>query len=139
MRTISVEIVAAVAAVSRGDGGCWSGESDTWLLRTKGLGPRGPDAGETAASRPSRTGQAHGRVLNRALTRTVEPTPVRPPAGIVVERYRSRYCRSRRSSTVSAPDTSRTDGEVLSRVSTALVGLHKEYYGKGPTRAKTFL
>jgi len=28
---------------------------------------------------------------------------------------------------------------VLSRVSTALVGLHKEYYGKGPTRAKTFL
>jgi uncharacterized protein YbcI len=36
-------------------------------------------------------------------------------------------------------DTPRTGGEVFSRVSTALVGLHKEYYGKGPTKAKTFL
>jgi uncharacterized protein YbcI len=32
-----------------------------------------------------------------------------------------------------------TTGDVLARVTDALVGLHKEYYGKGPTKAKTFL
>jgi uncharacterized protein YbcI len=30
-------------------------------------------------------------------------------------------------------------GEVLARVSTGLVQLHSRYYGKGPTKAKTFL
>ena len=30
-------------------------------------------------------------------------------------------------------------GEVLANISNALVRLHKEYYGKGPTRAKTFV
>jgi uncharacterized protein YbcI len=30
-------------------------------------------------------------------------------------------------------------GELLTSISNALVGLHKEYYGKGPTRSKTFL
>jgi uncharacterized protein YbcI len=30
-------------------------------------------------------------------------------------------------------------GEVLARISTALVQLHSRYYGKGPTKAKTFL
>jgi uncharacterized protein YbcI len=30
-------------------------------------------------------------------------------------------------------------GEALAEISTALVGLHKRFYGKGPVRAKTFL
>jgi len=30
-------------------------------------------------------------------------------------------------------------GEVLARISTGLVQLHSQYYGKGPTKAKTFL
>ena len=30
-------------------------------------------------------------------------------------------------------------GEALADISTALVGLHKRFYGKGPVRAKTFL
>jgi uncharacterized protein YbcI len=30
-------------------------------------------------------------------------------------------------------------GEALSRITTALVSLHKEFYGKGPVKAKTFL
>jgi uncharacterized protein YbcI len=30
-------------------------------------------------------------------------------------------------------------GEVLARISTGLVQLHSRYYGKGPTKAKTFL
>ena len=30
-------------------------------------------------------------------------------------------------------------GEALAEISTALVALHKRYYGKGPMRAKTFL
>jgi len=43
------------------------------------------------------------------------------------------------SPVVTTPESPRSGGEVLSRVSTALVGLHKEYYGKGPTKAKTFM
>jgi uncharacterized protein YbcI len=31
------------------------------------------------------------------------------------------------------------EGEALARISTGLVQLHSRYYGKGPTRAKTFL
>jgi uncharacterized protein YbcI len=30
-------------------------------------------------------------------------------------------------------------GEALAEITTALVGLHKRFYGKGPVRAKTFL
>ena len=30
-------------------------------------------------------------------------------------------------------------GEVLTGISNALVRLHKEYYGKGPTKTKTFI
>jgi uncharacterized protein YbcI len=30
-------------------------------------------------------------------------------------------------------------GEALARISTGLVQLHRRYYGKGPTRAKTYL
>jgi uncharacterized protein YbcI len=30
-------------------------------------------------------------------------------------------------------------GELLTNISNALVRLHKEYYGKGPTRSKTFI
>ena len=30
-------------------------------------------------------------------------------------------------------------GEVMARISTGLVQLHSQYYGKGPTRAKTYL
>ena len=30
-------------------------------------------------------------------------------------------------------------GEALAGITTALVGLHKRFYGKGPVRAKTFL
>jgi uncharacterized protein YbcI len=30
-------------------------------------------------------------------------------------------------------------GEVLASISTGLVGLHSRYYGKGPTKAKTYL
>jgi uncharacterized protein YbcI len=30
-------------------------------------------------------------------------------------------------------------GVLLTSISNALVGLHKEYYGKGPTKSKTFL
>src|SRR3954471_9078953 len=47
--------------------------------------------------------------------------------------------RMSREPDVTSPNSPRTGGEILSRVSTALVGLHKEYYGKGPTRAKTFV
>jgi uncharacterized protein YbcI len=32
-----------------------------------------------------------------------------------------------------------TPGEVMARISTALVQLHSRYYGKGPTKAKTHL
>ena len=32
-----------------------------------------------------------------------------------------------------------TLGETLAEISNELVGLHKRFYGKGPTRAKTFL
>jgi uncharacterized protein YbcI len=32
----------------------------------------------------------------------------------------------------------RTHGESLARISTDLVGLHSRYYGKGPTKAKTY-
>jgi uncharacterized protein YbcI len=35
--------------------------------------------------------------------------------------------------------TSSARGEVLARISTGLVQLHSRYYGKGPTKAKTFL
>ena len=34
---------------------------------------------------------------------------------------------------------SSTRGEVLASISTGLVGLHSRYYGKGPTKAKTYL
>jgi uncharacterized protein YbcI len=37
----------------------------------------------------------------------------------------------------TAADASR--GEVLARISTALVQLHSQFYGKGPTKAKTYL
>ncbi len=35
--------------------------------------------------------------------------------------------------------TRRVPGEVLARISTGLVQLHRSYYGKGPTKAKTYL
>jgi uncharacterized protein YbcI len=35
--------------------------------------------------------------------------------------------------------TTGAQGEALAEISTALVGLHKRFYGKGPVRAKTFL
>jgi uncharacterized protein YbcI len=34
--------------------------------------------------------------------------------------------------------TARTDGDVLTAVSDGLVGLLKEFYGRGPTRTKTY-
>ena len=34
---------------------------------------------------------------------------------------------------------SAAEGEALAGITTALVGLHKRFYGKGPVRAKTFL
>src|SRR6476660_4116992 len=34
---------------------------------------------------------------------------------------------------------SAAEGEALARITTALVGLHKRFYGKGPVHAKTFL
>jgi uncharacterized protein YbcI len=37
------------------------------------------------------------------------------------------------------PDTAPSRGETLATISNALVGLHRRYYGKGPTKAKTFL
>lgn len=37
----------------------------------------------------------------------------------------------------SAPPKAR--GEMLAGISTALVQLHRQYYGKGPTKAKTYL
>ena len=36
-------------------------------------------------------------------------------------------------------ETTAALSEALAGISTALVGLHKRYYGKGPVRAKTFL
>lgn len=36
-----------------------------------------------------------------------------------------------------APDES-VGGDVRSRISTCIVQLHKEYYGRGPTRTKTY-
>ena len=36
-----------------------------------------------------------------------------------------------------APDES-VDGDVRSRISTNIVQLHKEYYGRGPTKTKTY-
>jgi uncharacterized protein YbcI len=36
------------------------------------------------------------------------------------------------------PDSS-SRGELLTNISNALVRLHKEYYGKGPTKSKTFI
>jgi len=40
---------------------------------------------------------------------------------------------------VSSREARPTRGDVLAHVTDALVRLHKEYYGKGPTKAKTFL
>jgi uncharacterized protein YbcI len=40
---------------------------------------------------------------------------------------------------VSAPQAHQTRGDILAQVTDAMVQLHKEYYGKGPTKAKTFL
>jgi uncharacterized protein YbcI len=37
------------------------------------------------------------------------------------------------------PDASPRRGELLTSISNALVRLHKEYYGKGPTKTKTFI
>jgi uncharacterized protein YbcI len=37
------------------------------------------------------------------------------------------------------PDVAPSRGETLATISNALVGLHRRYYGKGPTKAKTFL
>ena len=39
----------------------------------------------------------------------------------------------------SAPGGSIPRGEVLASISTGLVRLHSRYYGKGPTKAKTYL
>jgi uncharacterized protein YbcI len=36
-------------------------------------------------------------------------------------------------------DNPRTVGDKLAAISTSLVRLHREFYGKGPTRAKSFL
>jgi uncharacterized protein YbcI len=33
----------------------------------------------------------------------------------------------------------RTTGEMLAQISTALVSLHRQYYGKGPVKAKSFI
>jgi len=40
---------------------------------------------------------------------------------------------------MTQPDGRRTTGEQLAEISTSLVGLHRKYYGKGPTKAKSFL
>jgi uncharacterized protein YbcI len=37
------------------------------------------------------------------------------------------------------PSTRSARGEMLARVSNSLVRLHSEYYGRGPTKAKTYL
>lgn len=37
------------------------------------------------------------------------------------------------------PDVASSRGETLAAISNGLVGLHRRYYGKGPTKAKTFL
>jgi uncharacterized protein YbcI len=37
------------------------------------------------------------------------------------------------------PDHQKSDGEVRAQIATAIVRLHSEYYGKGPTRAKTYV
>ena len=39
----------------------------------------------------------------------------------------------------SAETAVRIRGEALAQISTALVQLHSRYYGKGPTRAKTYM
>lgn len=38
---------------------------------------------------------------------------------------------------IRAPDEN-VDGDVRSRISTDIVRLHKEYYGRGPTKTKTY-
>ena len=38
----------------------------------------------------------------------------------------------------SKPDTQRPSGDVLTAISDGLVALLKEYYGRGPTRAKSY-
>lgn len=40
---------------------------------------------------------------------------------------------------MSEKDTSQGLGAALADISTALVGLHKRFYGKGPVRAKSYL
>jgi uncharacterized protein YbcI len=40
---------------------------------------------------------------------------------------------------MGSPDARPASGEVLAQITDALVRLHKEFYGKGPTKAKTFL
>lgn len=40
---------------------------------------------------------------------------------------------------MSEQDTSQGLGAALADISTALVGLHKRFYGKGPVRAKSYL
>lgn len=40
---------------------------------------------------------------------------------------------------MTAHEGTRTYGEGLERITSALVSLHKEFYGKGPVKAKSFL
>jgi uncharacterized protein YbcI len=40
---------------------------------------------------------------------------------------------------MSAPETPLSGGEMLAAVSNAIVGLLREHYGRGPTKAKTYV
>jgi uncharacterized protein YbcI len=40
---------------------------------------------------------------------------------------------------MTGPDIATARGEMLASISTGLVQLHRQYYGKGPTKAKTYM